>query len=336
MPKQTVLITGGSGFLGINLCRFLHAKGYKIKIIDLVDFDYPDMKDKVEFVKGDIRHLEVLKSATKKIDFVVHTAAALPLWPKEDIFSTDIKGTENVLEASLVNNVKRVVHISSTAVYGIPDHHPLFENDKLVGVGPYGEAKVEAESVCERPKSFVGPERLGVMAIYFDWIRRGKNIPIIGNGKNRYQLLDVEDLCSAIHLCLTGSEKKVNDTFNIGAKEYTTMKEDFGAVLEFRGSQKKVLPFPAGPVILALRVLEALHLSPLYKWVYETAPCDSFVSIEKAEKQLGFTPKYSNKDALIRNYKWYMANYEYFKNTTGVSHRVPWKEGILKAISWVF
>ena len=238
--------------------------------------------------------------------------------------------------------------ISSTAVYGIPDHHPLFENDKLVGVGPYGEAKVEAEQVCERyrakglcvpilrPKSFVGPERLGVMAIYFDWIRRGKNIPIIGNGKNKYQLLDVEDLCSAIHLCLTKPEKKVNDTFNIGAKEYTTMKEDFGAVLEFRGAKKRVIPIPAGPVIFILRVLEKLHLSPLYRWVYETAPCDSFVSIEKAERILGFAPKYSNKDALIRNYKWYMANYESFKNTTGVSHRVPWKEGILRLVSWVF
>ena len=150
MTKNTVLITGGSGFLGINLCRFLHNKGYEIKVIDISPFDYSDMKNKIEFIEGDIRNLELLKNATKDVDFVVHTAAALPLWPKEDIFSTDINGTENVLEASDFNDVKRVVHISSTAVYGIPDHHPLFENDKLVGVGPYGEAKVEAERVCER------------------------------------------------------------------------------------------------------------------------------------------------------------------------------------------
>ena len=187
-----------------------------------------------------------------------------------------------------------------------------------------------------RPKSFVGPERLGVMAIYFDWIRRGKNIPIIGNGKNRYQLLDVEDLCEAIYLCMTKSNSVVNDTFNIGAKEFTNMKEDFGAVLKYVGKGKRIMTIPAKPLIIVLRILEKLKLSPLYRWVYETAPEDSFVSVEKIEKKLGFTPKYSNKQALIRNYKWYMANLKKFENQTGVSHKVPWKQGILRFISWFF
>jgi hypothetical protein len=71
-------------------------------------------------------------------------------------------------------------------------------------------------------------------------------------------------------------------------------------------------------------------LSPLYKWVYETASRDSFVSIEKAEKIIGFNPKYSNKDALVRNYRWYMANLDKFQDSSGISHRVPWKQGILK------
>ncbi|MCL4551164.1 MAG: NAD(P)-dependent oxidoreductase, partial [Bacteroidetes bacterium] len=90
------------------------------------------------------------------------------------------------------------------------------------------------------------------------------------------------------------------------------------------------------PVIFILKILEALKLSPLYKWVYETASKDSFVSIEKAEKKLSFSPKYSNKDALIRNYKWYIENREYFKRQTGVSHRVPWKQGILSIAKWFF
>jgi hypothetical protein len=67
----------------------------------------------------------------------------------------------------------------------------------------------------------------------------------------------------------------------------------------------------------------------LYKWVYETAVTDSFVSIEKAEQRLGYKPQYSNKDALIRNYHWYVANLADFANRSGVSHRVPWKQGIL-------
>jgi len=297
--KQTVLITGGSGFLGINLTRYLYNLGYNIKIIDLVKFDYEDMVDKVDFLQGDIRNKNQLRKITKGADYVVHCAMALPLYPKKEILSTGIRGTNYVLEIAKEMKVKRVVHISSTAVYGIPDHHPLYETDKLQGVGHYGYAKIKAEKICEdfrkkgsivsilRPKSFIGPERLGVMAIYYDWIKRGKNIPIIGNGKNRYQLLDVEDLCNAITLCLTKPKKIVNDTFNIGAKEFTTMKEDFGAILKFVKSKKRIIPTPAKPLILLLRFLEFLHLSPLYKWVYETAPEDSFVGVEKAEKILG-------------------------------------------------
>jgi hypothetical protein len=70
--------------------------------------------------------------------------------------------------------------------------------------------------------------------------------------------------------------------------------------------------------------------------VYETAPKDSYVSIEKAEKVLGFRPKYSNKDALLRNYKWYIENLSTFQHISGVSHRVPWKQGVLGIAKWFF
>jgi nucleoside-diphosphate-sugar epimerase len=114
------------------------------------------------------------------------------------------------------------------------------------------------------------------------------------------------------------------------------MKEDYQAVLDKAGFGKKIIGFPASPVIWGLRLLELLQISPLYKWVYETASKDSFVSIEKAEKQLDFKPKYSNKDALLRNYQWYMDNLKHFKNQSGVSHRVPWKQGALGVIKKVF
>jgi nucleoside-diphosphate-sugar epimerase len=339
--SKTYLITGGAGFLGINLARYLLNKGHKVIILDIATFDYTDMVRKVEVVNGDIRNIEVLRKAFKGVDIVVHAAAALPLYEKEVIYSTEVTGTRNVLQVALEENVEKVIHISSTAVYGIPDHHPLFENDKLIGVGPYGKAKIMAEQVCNeyrkkglcvpvlRPKSFIGPERLGVFAIYYDWIKSGKSIPIVGMGKNRYQLLDVDDLCDVIYLCATKQSSIVNNTFNIGAKEFTTMKEDFGEVLKYAGFGKKIILTPATPLIWVLRILEFFHLSPLYKWVYETAPEDSFVSIEKAEKTLGFKPKYSNKEALVRNYVWYLKNYKYYQNKTGVTHRVPWKQGIL-------
>lgn len=337
-----VLVTGGSGFLGINLIRYLLERNYEIVNLDLVEFDYADCRNKIQSTVGDIRHRTTVEKLIKGVDMVVHCAAALPLYTPEEIYTTDVEGTRLMLEESRKAGVKRFVHISSTAVYGIPDHHPLYETDKLDGVGPYGKAKIQAEEECLkfrekgmcvpiiRPKSFIGPERLGVFALFYDWAKDGHGFPMIGSGNNRYQLLDVEDLCEMIYQTLVQDEKHVNDTFNIGAKEFTTMKEDYQAVLDQAGFGKKITGLPEMPIIWTLRLLEALHLSPLYKWVYETASKDSFVSIEKAEKILGYKPKYSNKDALIRNYKWYLNNLHTFENQSGISHRVPWKQGVLK------
>lgn len=146
--KENVLITGGSGFLGINLVRFLlMKKKYSIRVLDIADFEYPE-RNQIDFIKGDIRDRAIVKETVKNQDFIIHCAAALPLYKKKDIFSTDIDGTRNLLEEAVENNVKRFIHISTTAVYGIPDHHPLMETDKLDGVGPYGKAKIEAEKLC--------------------------------------------------------------------------------------------------------------------------------------------------------------------------------------------
>lgn len=344
-----IYITGISGFLSINLVRHLLAKGYdQIAGIDLVDFSYPE-RDKIEFLQGDIRDPEAVKKSMAGADIVIHTAAALPLYAPEDIFSTDVKGTGIVLQQALEYGVKRFIHISTTAVYGVPDHHPLYETDRVHGVGPYGEAKVQAEEVCMgyrqkglsvsvlRPKSFIGPERLGVFAIFYEWACQGKNFPMIGSGNNRYQFLDVEDLCQAIHACMTLDAGLVNDTFNIGAQEFTTMKQDYQAVLDEAGFGKRIVCFPTRPVVLALRILEALKLSPLYPWIYETASKDSFVSIEKAQKILGYKPVFSNQDAMLRNYRWYLANKDQFKKGEGgVSHRLPWKQKALKLVKVFF
>jgi nucleoside-diphosphate-sugar epimerase len=344
--RKTFLITGGAGFLGINMTRYLLQRGHTVASLDIADFDYPE-RSQIKEVKGDIRNRADVDRAMQGVDIVIHTAAALPLYKPEDIFSTDIDGTRTILESAKAHGVQRVIHVSSTAVYGVPDHHPLYETDPMVGVGPYGKAKIDAERVCEsfrqqgmcvpiiRPKSFIGPERLGVFALFYDWAKDGKGFPMIGSGNNRYQLLDVEDLCDAIYLCATLDAATANDTFNVGAKEFTTMREDYQAVLDDAGFGKKIRPFPVGPVIVALRILEKLKLSPLYPWVYETASKDSFVSIEKAERVLGWNPKYSNKQALIRNYRWYLENMHQFEGKSGVSHRVPWSQGAL-ALAKVF
>ncbi len=341
------MITGGAGFLGINMVRYLLERNHEVVSLDIAPFDYPE-RDRITEIVGDIRDRASVDKAMEGVDVVIHTAAALPLYKPEEIYSTDIDGTRNVIESAHAHGVERFVHISSTAVYGIPDHHPLHEDDKLDGVGPYGEAKIAAEEVCFeyrdkgmvvpviRPKSFIGPERLGVFALLYDWALTGHNFPVLGNGNNRYQLLDVEDLCAAIYLSATLDAEVANDTFNIGATDFTTFREDYQAVLDYAGHGKKIIGLPAEPAIWTLRFLEMLGISPLYKWVYETANKDSFVSVDKAIEKLGWQPKFSNKDALIRNYKWYIENLEQFQNQSGVSHRVPWSQGILSLAKMVF
>jgi nucleoside-diphosphate-sugar epimerase len=349
MAQSHYLITGGAGFLGINLTRYLLAQGHKVTILDIAKFDYPDCKDRVRFIQGDVRNIQHVQSALEDVDIVVHGAAALPLYSEVDIMTTSVDGTGLILEQAFKLGIDRVIYISSTAVYGVPDHHPLVETDRLIGVGPYGIAKIKSEEICAqfrarghivpviRPKSFIGPERLGVFAMLYDWAHSGKNFPMIGSGNNRYQLLDVEDLCSAISLTATLPADQANDVFNIGAKQFKTMKEDYQVVLDKAGFGKRIIGFPAAPVIMALRILEKLNLSPLYAWVYETAGKDSFVSIDKAIQKLGYSPKYSNQDALLRNFTWYLDNMQHFKpNDGGVSHRVPWSQGALRYAKWFF
>jgi nucleoside-diphosphate-sugar epimerase len=340
------MVTGGAGFLGINLVRHLLARGDEVVSLDREPFDYPEQSRIVE-VRGDIRVRDDVVRAARGCDVIVHAAAALPLYPPSEIHSIDVDGTRLVLEIASAVSCARVVHISSTAVYGVPDHHPLVETDPMHGVGPYGIAKVEAEHVCHearaegqivpilRPKSFVGPERLGVFALMYEWAREGRDFPILGRGTNRYQLLDVEDLCSAVVLAGTAPADRANDTFNLGAATFTTLREDFQAVLDEAGHGRHLRSLPVRPAIAILRLLERLKLSPLYPWIYETIVEDSFVSIDKAQRVLGWQPRYSNRDALVRNYRWYVANADRLAGS-GVTHRVPWKQGALALAKLAF
>ncbi len=333
-------ITGGAGFLGYHLCNILSNKYEKVFVLDIAPLNQSEYPQNVQFCNVDVRNFDLLNDIFGNVDLVIHAAAALPLWKKKDILDININGTRNVLEAAKNNNIKRVVYVSSTAVYGIPKKHPIYEDDSLIGVGPYGESKIEAEKTCKdyrkkgmcipiiRPKTFIGTGRLGVFQILYDWIKSGKKIPIIGNGKNRYQLLEVEDLVNAIYLLLTASCDVANDTFNIGAEEFNTVAEDLGALCTFAETGASTMPTPAGLVKPLLALFEKLKLSPLYKWVYGTADTDSFISIEKIKSKLGWLPRYSNAQALIKSYKWYLEHCGELSDT-GVTHRVAWKQGIL-------
>lgn len=333
-------VTGGAGFLGYHLCKELSDKYEEILVLDIAPIKPEEYPPTAKYINVDIRDAKRLSEVFKGIDHLVHGAAALPLWKRKEIFDINVKGTRNVLEAARANDIERVVYVSSTAVYGVPKKHPIYEDDPLSGVGPYGESKVEAEEVCReyrekgmcipviRPKTFIGGGRLGVFQILYDWVESGKKIPIIGKGKNLYQLLEVKDLVEAIYMLLTTPSDKVNDVFNIGAEEFRTVLEDLSALYSFAGKEFRAVCVPAWLAKPPLALFEKLKLSPLYQWVYDTVDKDSYVSIEKIKNTLGWSPKYSNTQALIRSYKWYLEHKGELSGT-GLTHRVAWNQGIL-------
>ena len=337
-------ISGGAGFLGLHLARRLLADGHDVRTLDVVPLDDAELEPSVDELRGDIRDRDSVGKLVQGADVVVHAAAALPIQASRgSIRSVNVGGTENVLRAADDAGVRRVVFISSTAVYGVPEKHPIEEDDPLVGVGSYGESKIDAEGLCRvaavettivRPKTFIGPERLGVFEILFDWIREGRRIYTLGKGHNRYQLLAVEDLVDAV-VRAAAEPAAARETFNIGATEFGTVRSDLQALIDHAGSSSRLQPVPVRPAEIALRGLELLRVSPLAEWHYKTAHKDSFVDVTKAQRLLGWQPRLSNRDALIQTYDWYLANRGRV-GRAGVTHRVPWNQqalGLLKRLS---
>jgi nucleoside-diphosphate-sugar epimerase len=337
-------ISGGAGFLGLHLARRLLADGQDVRTLDVVPLGDAELERSVDELRGDVRDRDSVAKLVQGADVVVHAAAALPIQASRgSIRSVNVGGTENVLRAADDAGVRRVIFISSTAVYGVPEKHPIEEDDPLVGVGPYGESKIDAEGLCRvaavettivRPKTFIGAERLGVFEILFDWIREGRRIYTLGKGHNRYQLLAVEDLVDAI-VRAAGQPAAARETFNIGATEFGTVRSDLQALIDHAGSSSRLQPVPVKPAEIALRGLELLRVSPLAEWHYKTAHKDSFVDVSKAQRLLGWQPRLSNRDALIQTYDWYLANRGRVGGA-GVTHRVPWNQqalGLLKRLS---
>ena len=344
---QTFLVTGGAGFVGEWVCNDLLRRGIRVRTLDIAPLEATAASSGIEHLQGDLRDAPLVRRAAAGVDVIVHAAAALPLWKPEEIRSINVDGTRILLEAAVALQVPRVVHVSTTAVYGMPGRGPLLETDPLEATDPYSESKIAAEEIARsfrdrlcipilRPKLVLGPGRLGIFDLVFDWARRGKHIPVIGSGDNPYQMLHVDDLSAAIWLAASGPADKVGDTFNIAAAKYETVRQDFQTLLDHAGFGRSVVRLPEGPVKAALWMLECLGLSPLSSSVYRAAGKISCVSIDKANHGLGWSPSFSNADALVQSYDWYVRHFEEFLGKSGVTHRSPMRQGALAIVRAFF
>lgn len=322
-------LTGGSGFLGLHVARRLLHEGHEVRSLDLEPLELAD----AEGIVGDIRDPGAARLLCRGAEVVVHAAAALPIrGSRRTLQSVNVEGTATILQAASDAGVRRVVFVSSAVVLPRP-------------IEPYGEAKVEAERLCRefgtkglettilRPQAFVGPGRLGLFGILFRWISEGRRIYTLGPGSNRYQLLDVGDLVEAIVLAAERGGR--GEAYALGAKQFGTVAEELQALIDHAGSSSLLTPLPARPTRAALRALHIARLSPLSEWHYRTADRDCFVDVAEAERGLGWSPRYSNRQALARAFDWY-ASSRPVRLRTGPTHRTAWNEkalGLLRRLS---
>lgn len=345
-PVGSLVVTGGTGFLGLHACNHFARQGVDVTAVDLHPFQKEDEVADIEFVQGDIRNQEVMRDVTKNADAVVHAASPIPTWDDDEIREAIVDGTRTTLKSASQNGVDRVIYVSSAAVYGPRDRSPVTEESTLKPRSVYGKAKLEAEEVGRefrddglcvpivRPQALIGRQRLGVFQILFDWVNSGANIPLVGSGENKYQLLHVEDMIAALELLLTEQRNVVDTEFNVGAVEFNSMRDDFQTLVDYAGTGKRVFGTPAFLSIGALRVLNLFNLSPLYPSLYETADEDTYLSVEKL-RDLGWEPEYSNAEALIDTYDWYRDHYREGDEEGRIGNRSPREQLGLKPIKKV-
>jgi 2-alkyl-3-oxoalkanoate reductase len=339
-----VVVTGAAGVLGSHLCTRLSALGCRVHGVDVRP------TPGVEHTVADVRDAAAMARACAGADALIHCAAALPSYPEAQIRSVLVDGSRTVLTAARAAAVRRVVHISSTAVYGLPTAVPD-EAHPREPVDVYGAAKSEAEVIAEelraggmclsilRPKTFLGPGRLGLFAMLFQWAEEGRNFPVLGDGKVRIQMLGLDDLVDAVLAVLAADPCVASDTYNLGAAEFATLREDFQAVLDAAGHGKRVVSIPAKPAVATLSLLQRLRLSPVYNRLVHKLTADSYVDISKARQRLGFSPQLSNQDAILRTYAWWRSSGARKATRTRTAGRVsnePWRQGALAALKIFF
>jgi len=339
------LVTGGAGYFGELLTRKLLERGDSVRIFDV---NTPtDIGRGVEVTQGDIRDLDGLLAACQGIDVVFHNAAQVAMAKNKDLFwSVNRDGTKNLLEAAARQGVKKIIYTSSSAVYGVPESNPLTEEIAPIPVEEYGRAKLSGEALCceyarngldvsiVRPCTIMGPGRLGIFQILFEWIFQCKNVPVFDGGKNIYQFVHGDDFAQ---LCIQAGTARGADVFNCGTDRFEIMRELLEHLCRHAGTGSKVKSLPMRPIMTAMKVASALSISPLVDYHALMYGRSIYFDIAKARAKLGWTPRYSNKEMFVESYDWYLANRRKVLAERNASHhRSAVEQGVLKLLHWFF
>lgn len=334
------LVTGGSGYFGSLLVHRLVTAGHAVRVLDLNDVD--DRPSSVELVQGDIRDARVVAEAVHGVDVVFNNVAQVPLAKDEELLRTvNVDGTTLLLAECRRAGVSKVVHTSSSAVFGVPRSNPVLPTTVPSPVESYGHAKLAAEWACldavregldvtiVRPRTILGHGRLGIFGILFEWVADGADIFVLGDGSNRYQFVHADDLAE---VCVLAGAKAGPDVFNAGTDRFGTMRESLESLCAHAGTGSKVRSLPAGPAALAMRAAAGLHLAPFapYHWLMYSKSL--WFDIEHVRDALGWQPRYSNDEMLADSYDWFQINRATTADEGKSHHRTIAKQGALKLL----
>ena len=312
-----ILVTGGAGFIGSNFVRMALTEKFpdfnvdEIVVLDLLTYAgdeenlAPIATDKrYNFVKGDIRDLELEKKLMGQTDYVVHFAAEShvdrSIEGGSEFVSTNVMGTQVLLDAARNSNLKRFLHVSTDEVYGSisegswPEDHPLLPNSPYSASKAGSDLLVRAynrthklDTVITRCSNNYGqyqfPEK--VMPLFITNLIEGKKVPLYGNGLNVRDWLHVDDHCRGIALALT--KGKAGEVYNIGGGTELTNVELTHKILAAMGVGEELIQ----PV--EDRKGHDLRYS---------------VDITKINTELGYSPQVNFEEGLEKTINWYKSN----------------------------
>jgi len=349
MKRSRVLITGGCGFIGSHLAPFLTKKGFDVVVFDKLSPD--SLNKQTIFVKGNILNKKGVSGLFKNFgpfETVYHLAAALPNKTMSDklLWQTNVNGTKQIASFAVQHKTKSLVFTSSNTVYGIPPQLPTTENTAINPLEIYGKSKAHAEKALCKFKDKIniqmfrcpvvsGVGRLGLQAILFEFISENKKIYVLGGGKNKYQFIDVDDLCNAMY---KSSKIKGCDVYTIGADKVCSMEDIYKSVIKYAKSTSSIISLPQKPAMAILAFFNKLNFSPLGIYQYTMLGQSLFSDTSKIKQKLSWYPKKTNTALFIENYQWFVENRQTFKSlgrgNLSDNRSLP-KMGILKLLKLI-
>jgi 2-alkyl-3-oxoalkanoate reductase len=324
-----VLITGGNGLLGRHLVTALQDRGDSVRVLALPEEDTRWLRERgVAVHRGDIRWPDTLAAPMSGAAAVLHLAGLMGVWrPIEDYRDVNVTGTENVCRAALAEGLSRVVHVSSWTVYGMDLGRPAREDFLLRPFRePYAVTKAEGDLVVQRmiaehhlpaviirPGTFIGPgDRLhfGRMA---DRLRAGKGV-IVGSGDNALPFVYVTDVVQGLLLGLD-HDHAVGQAYNISNDRPLTQQQLLEAIARDIGVSPPTVHMPyralyaVGSAAERLAPLASPRRQPLVTRLgVKLFGTDNRHAIDKAQRELGYTPQVAIRDGVRLAADWYLTN----------------------------